>query len=298
LTINDVITAQCICLGEDATGSCDDGIQNGGEEGIDCGGSCAPCPPPIARCGRITFYVDPLAPVYDGPGTNNIWWIPSEDLDAGSFSAFLFPEITVRRYQADITFDWTTEGACIDVLTNGVINTSDKGTVYRDCLPVRNADFNVSRFYQLRVLDPFGTSQCYGTVRVIPGSPGYAAAIHLVIPADEQLPDQQNMWVEGDPPYLEPNPVNPEMSLRNLNVLPNPGTDLMNISWESRSVEPVDVRIFNSNGILSFSGSYEAAPGDNHVLIDMSGLDAGTYIIQIIHNRNEGRFARWVKIRK
>lgn len=39
--------------------TCDDGIQNGDEEGIDCGGSfCAPCPPPPPGPVYIRFSVD------------------------------------------------------------------------------------------------------------------------------------------------------------------------------------------------------------------------------------------------
>jgi parallel beta-helix repeat protein len=39
-------------------GTCDDGIQNGNEEGIDCGGRCEPCPAPL---------LPPPAPVIEAP---------------------------------------------------------------------------------------------------------------------------------------------------------------------------------------------------------------------------------------
>ena len=43
--------ATTLCLGDVVPPTCDDGIQNGDETGVDCGGSnCDPCPPPAPTC--------------------------------------------------------------------------------------------------------------------------------------------------------------------------------------------------------------------------------------------------------
>lgn len=71
-TSNDVIDADCNCVGAVAA-TCSDGEQNGNETGVDCGGpDCAPCP-----CDHPDF--DALMAFYDatgGPGwDDNTGWV-------------------------------------------------------------------------------------------------------------------------------------------------------------------------------------------------------------------------------
>lgn len=253
--------------------TCDDGVQNGDEAGVDCGGSCPPCGPPDAHCGVITVYVNPASPVYDGPGANNIWWIPVEDLDAGSTSAYMSPDLDVRRHLSTLTFDWTTAGACIDFTPNGgSLNTSDKGTAYKDCLPVRNADFNVWKLYQLRITDPSGSDQCIGTVKVVPQSPALASApiIHYYIPYEERMM-QDGLEYDDESPL----PVSEFM------ISPNPGSQDLNVTWSSGIEENVDLAITDISGNVLVEQSIPSLRGLNMTSFDMSRYLPGVYVVYI-----------------
>lgn len=127
------------------------------------------CQAPEAVCGVMYVSVNPLLPDRDGPGSQDVWLIDASELDAGSISNGS-PTIQVARHLSTITFDWTTNGACVDILANGVYNNPDKGTPYRNCYPVTTSDFNKHKLYKLRIQDEFGVDECYGTIKVIPVS--------------------------------------------------------------------------------------------------------------------------------
>ncbi|MBK8699747.1 MAG: T9SS type A sorting domain-containing protein [Saprospiraceae bacterium] len=154
--------------------TCNDGILNGDEIAIDCGGSkCGPCPPPSAACGNIIdVYANAGNLAFNGPGTADVYLISAAQLDGGTqsndpngFTA------QVRRKSTNVAFNWTNQGACIDATPNGIYNNNDKGLVYRNCLPVTPADFNLVRNFEMTVTDQFGSSFCSGRYKVIFGYP-------------------------------------------------------------------------------------------------------------------------------
>ncbi len=51
VSINTAVTLTIVPAGVEIPASCDDGVQNGDETGVDCGGSCPECPPPPPACG-------------------------------------------------------------------------------------------------------------------------------------------------------------------------------------------------------------------------------------------------------
>lgn len=277
------------------TPDCFDGIKNGDELGIDCGGSCAPCSPPDAVCGVITVYVDPNNPVYDGFGSNNIWWIPAEDLDAGSSSDAPSPYLNVRRHLSNITFDWTIAGACMDATPNGgALSNADKGIVYRTCLPVRNADFNVNRIYQLQISDPFGTDVCYGTVKVKTATPTLSApSIHYVIPAaeEEMIVDYYMQSVDQD---FQPDVLS-YTGVSDFIVYPNPGGDLLQMSWDAQEDEQTNVLVTDMAGHHIFSNDYDVLKGQNTVMIDMSSHPSGLFMVHVKSGTMQ-EMRKWMRI--
>lgn len=160
--------------------TCSDGIKNGDEVNIDCGGSnpnCPTCPPPTAVCGNIvTVYTGGGSPVYNGPGASDVWNIPAVAFDAGSVVYGTLSNRQVKRKFTNIAFNWSTDGSCIDATPNGVYNNNDKGLVYRNCLPVAPADFGKIRNFDMTISDQFGTSTCEGRYIVINSAPPSGSA--------------------------------------------------------------------------------------------------------------------------
>ena len=291
-TENDMIDSNCECHGT-ISASCDDGIMNGDEEGIDCGGTnCAPCSAPDAVCGLITIYVDPNNPDFDGPSTNNIWLIPSGNLDAGSTSDAVDPVIKVKRYLSNLTFDWTTNGACIDLSPNGgTLSGADKGIIYRDCLPVRNADFNVWKMYQLSISDGFGSDVCVGTFKVKPQIPVYAAnSIHFVIPADNEE-EYISFNKHGE---VSTQNLFEHVQLPEIVVYPNPGNGQFRIQFLSFKDETVNIMISDIDGRLVHKNSYEVLKGENLIVFDLSERNDGIYILRLTSDSWQTT-TKWIK---
>jgi hypothetical protein len=279
-TINDVITSGCVCIGT-PTGpnTCTDGIQNGNETGIDCGGSCPPCQAPDALCGIVTVYVNPDSPAYNGPSINDVWWSPAENFDAGSTASSSSPSITVRRFQSNIPFNWTTNGACIDATPNAVTNSADHGTVYRSCLPVATFDFNKWKVYQLRISDAFGFNECYGKFRVLTQTTMLSTPIlHFAFTdSDGSLPEHtlnaEHSEEEGGH-YSTP-------EIEDLSLAPNPGMAFMTIRWNSSIEMPVVVKIYSASGAEILKETIDALRGENQVFIDMEDNMDGIYFVQV-----------------
>ncbi|HLF65605.1 MAG TPA: T9SS type A sorting domain-containing protein [Saprospiraceae bacterium] len=269
--------------------TCDDGILNGNEEGIDCGGpDCVPCAPPEAVCGVITVYVNQYDPDYDGPGSQNIWLIDGMDLDAGSSSHSLSPNIDVKRYLSNIGFDWTTNGACVDMTPNGgSLSNMDRGIVYRDCLPATPGNFNVWKLYKLRIADEFGSDECTGTVKVKQEPVLVAPVIHFVIPKTDEylsLEKKHEVNVLGDP----------ESALTDLVVLPNPGRDALQVNWMSVTKGDAEIRVIDISGRTVLSQQIEVLPGENTVVFDMTMQPAGVYAI-LVKTVTEVMSVKWIK---
>jgi hypothetical protein len=284
-TINDVITSECACVGEEV--NCEDGIQNGEEQGIDCGGPfCQPCTAPDAECSTIIVHVNPSAPVYNGPGNQDVWWIEAMDLDGGSFSFSESPEFEVKRYLSNITFDWTTNGACIDVTKNTVVNNPDKGTVWKSCLPVIPGDFNKYKFYKLRILDEFGEDECSGLVKVIPDLIGGLSSPDVVHIVQTGLTEPQVATMSEDLPIT--------IEETEFILAPNPGKDILRISWTG-SGEDLTIRVFDASGKFITEQELQSIAGANELLVDMSDRPYGVYLVSIRSGVSVKTFM-WVKV--
>ncbi len=116
--------------------SCNDGVQNGDETGIDCGGSfCAPCPDPIAGCtDEAAHNYNPDATEDDGSCetcSDGILNGDETDIDCGGSlcAACAVPGCTdesAHNYNPDATED---DGSC-ETCSDGILNGDETGV---DC---------------------------------------------------------------------------------------------------------------------------------------------------------------------
>jgi hypothetical protein len=237
-------------------------------------------------------HVNPSSPDRNGPGSQDIWLIDAEDLDAGSTSYSVSPSIEVKRYLSNITFDWTTNGACIDLTPNGgALSNADKGLVYRDCYPATPGNFNVHKLYKLKISDEFGMDECSGTVKVIPDLIGEALAgpiIHFVIPnngeyisidknADDLAGEEANETI--DHPFM---------------VLPNPGKEQMQVYWTAPVNESASIRIVDLAGRTIVAQDFDVIRGENTVVFDMGMYPSGVYAV-VMQTATSISTVKWIK---
>ncbi|MBK8699746.1 MAG: HYR domain-containing protein [Saprospiraceae bacterium] len=189
-----------------------------------------PCIPPVIVCGNIiNVYANPGNLIFNGPGTADVYLIPAVELDGGTVS--LLPGTLTRQVKRTLTnvaFNWTTNGACVDATPNGVYNNNDKGIVYKNCLPVTPADFNVVRNFDMSATDFFGTSTCSGRYRVIFGyPPGGTQTVN----SEETEAYTRTLDEETD-----------------FQVFPNPGTNQVFISTTMKEGEVYSLSILDAFG--------------------------------------------------
>ncbi|MBX2871745.1 MAG: T9SS type A sorting domain-containing protein, partial [Saprospiraceae bacterium] len=268
-TNNDTIGADCICRGE-VIDSCADGLQNNGEEGIDCGGNCDACQEPVAVCGFKEIFLDLNTPDFDGPGDNDIWLIPVAELDFGSLSSSDDPLFAVRRWRDYIDFDWTKRGACIDFEPNSKVTSADKGLVWRECLPIKRSDFGNVLDYRYRVADEFGSDQCRGEILISPIVPESSATNLQINHSSIQ-----------------------ESGLANLQLFPNPGSERMQLELKGMDIDQqIEVEILDINGREVQRFTFR---GENKLEVDMRGSAAGVYWVSV-HWKGGLLQRKWVKV--
>ena len=249
---------------------CKDGIINGDETGYDCGGSlCDPCPPPVAVCGNIvTVYATPGNLIYNGPGSSDVYLIPASALDAGSTSsAGGGGALNVKRTLTNVAFNWTTNGACIDAIPNGVYNNNDKGLVYRTCLPVTPADFNKIRNFDMQITDMFGSSMCSGRYKVVYSGGTNPINLDGLEALTRSLDDE------------------------NFSVYPNPGSDQVYIEIAMDTEVKYNLSIYDTFGKLVTSMIIESSLSS----IDTQNFMPGTYTI-MLKGGDEIKTTKWIKI--
>jgi hypothetical protein len=291
-----------ICDAEDACpddptntcndGTCEDGIKNGDEEGVDCGGSCPDdCDPPVAVCGVITLYELQCCPDHNGPTNKDVWFIDALDLDAGSTSDDNDPVITAKRYLSNITFDWTMAGCPAVGPFGGPLTNEDKGLTYEECYPAIPSNFNVNKLYKLRINDDFGSDECAGTVKLLNAPAAYAVpTVHLVLPStNAYLSIDKTEVVYGNIPAVTSNPLVNELIL-----VPNPGSNTLQVNWTAVEDGTVAIRIADMSGRIAVAQEFDVLAGENKVVFDMSSKASGVYVVYV-QTGTELLTEKWVK---
>ena len=90
--------------------------------------------PPVAACDEHTIVSLTLG------GRDGLTKVDASVFDNGSYDACGPVTFRARRMDFCIDFDWTTEGAGMDEIPNGIVNSRDHGTVHRPLVPFSCCD--------------------------------------------------------------------------------------------------------------------------------------------------------------
>lgn len=300
-----ILCAPCIVYGctdpdadnynEDATVSdgsciyCHNGILDPGEFTVDCGGVCDDdCPEsPYVPCADVILYVDPNLPDHEGV---------TDALDIYLQEAIFFLEglthegpyviAQVQRKSDYLNFDWTSNGACMDGIPDGKKKDADKGKIYRECLPLERDDIQGGeRLYKLYVWDFYGSAECTGRYWV-----------DTLTYANYAIPEIQTAIAEdSDPPSpaMITNRTADEQH-PGLQAVPNPGKDIVMVSWHTDSQEPVRLVISDMSGRVLSDHALTSLEGTNQLQMDMSRFNTGLYIITL-QKQNALETFKWIK---
>lgn len=69
-----------------------------------------------------------------------------------------------------------------------------------------------------------------------------------------------------------------------MNVFPNPTNDKLNLAWTGTTKEPVNIQIFNTNGMPVYQQEATNSKGLVQVQLDLSSLASGNYFLRISSN--------------
>jgi len=118
--------------------------------------------PPIPVCDEHTIVSLTLG------GQDGLTKVDASVFDDGSYDACSPVTFRARRMDSCIDFDWTTEGAGVDEIPNGEINSQDWGTVLRSKVPFSCCDAGAGPIMiLLEVTDASGnTNSCMVEVEV------------------------------------------------------------------------------------------------------------------------------------
>lgn len=83
--------------------------------------------PPIAICDHHTI----VSLTEDMSAPYGLTEVPASAFDDGSYDYCGQVTLDVRRMESCINFDWTTNGAGIDATPNGIVNSQDRGLIFR-----------------------------------------------------------------------------------------------------------------------------------------------------------------------
>ena len=82
-------------------------------------------------------------------------------------------------------------------------------------------------------------------------------------------------------PFATLGPKEALVELGNIEIYPNPATDVLVMSYSTTTDEEIQVRMLDMLGRTTLQQNVEVFEGTNPVSFDVSQLQAGTYIIEI-----------------
>ncbi len=284
------------CLGGPPPPTCDDGIQNGDEEGVDCGGSnCDPCNSGglilgsyfetgwdgwqdggsdcYRYSGSRSWEGNYSIRIRDNSGTRSAMTSPSLDLTGNSSVDVQFYFYAWSMENGEDFWLRYNDGSGWTTVASWARGTSfDNNTFYTATVTLTAAQYNLVSNGQFRFqCDASANSDhIYIDEVTVTGS-----GSSLIDPNAPIMTIEETYRDRG----LEPASNNAIISQSDLSVYPNPAKDVLNINTE---------KVIESVQIMSISGQLmRSIQGDsNYEEINISDLQAGMYILLV---QSEGK---------
>jgi hypothetical protein len=278
------------CLGGPPAPTCTDGIQNGDETGVDCGGSnCSPCD--TGGCTYVTINsnsFDSNWGIWRDGGTDCARVNSAANAYSGNYSIRLrdntstsvmsttsqnlsnYDEITVSFKFKTISFE-NGEDFWVQLSTNGGSTYVTKATY------AAGTSFSNGTYYQvdLVIAGPFTTNT------------------RVRLRADASADDDQlyidDMVITGClngartvEPALQPILISDLEPVSALNLFPNPTDNLINVNYVLAESGQVDMVVTDIQGRLIDRRTMVQSEGQQNIGYDVSTLEPGTYLITLI----------------
>jgi len=282
------------CLGNNVQPSCNDGVQNGSETGIDCGGSN--CPPCVNRCDYVVLNTNNFESgwgIWNDGGADcwrsnsfsafaNSGWFCVQMRDNSNTSSMttyqldlsVYDEIAIDFAFATKSMDNTGEDFWFQISFNNgsTFNTIEEWNLNDEFL-------NLTRYYdQVIIPGPFSTQtkfrfRCdassdndwvYIDDVVVSGCVNSSRNIETPELVFEELPSLP------DESLLQP-------VLQDLTIYPIPSNDLLYVNIHSKTDEQIEICVVDMKGCKMLVKKYRKKPGAGKTIIETSGLLPGVY---------------------
>jgi hypothetical protein len=292
------------CVGGASGPTCDDGIQNGDETGVDCGGSCAPC----GGGGCTTVLLDEESfesgfGIWNDGGSDcarvssatyaNTGTVSVRLRDNTSSSVMTTNDLALANYQ-EVTIDFSYiansmesgEDFWLQASTNGGASYQTlvtwasgadfaNGTRYNESIVITGTFTNTTRF-RFRCDASSNADEVYIDDVVISGC---ASATRQAAPPTENTGD---FTVAGK--------AN-EFAVEDVNIAPNPTRDILTITYSlAQPQSRVLAQLTDLTGRVVMQQQWPTAAGTHRQLLDLDGEAAGVYLLRVITAEGQQTF--------
>ena len=287
------------CLGGGSGPTCDDGIQNGNETGIDCGGP--DCPPCNTGCSYQTInnqnfdsgwgiwndggsdcrrHINDSAYAYSGNYCVRI-------RDNTGSSVMTTDNLNLNGF-SEVTIDFTYIAASMENGEDFWLQASvNGGASYQTLISwARGTDFvNNSREFESVIITGTFTSNTRFRFRCDASANNDRIYIDDVFisgcsnSGSRDSDETQELISLNDNAYVP--------KIEDVHIYPNPASDILNVAIKSKADENLQLLIIDANGQLVQKQSISSLTGTNKTPVDISLLESGIYMLKIISEKEQ-----------
>ncbi len=274
--------------------TCNDGVQNGNETGVDCGGpDCAACPPTGCTDEQIDFNdFESGWGIWNDGGSDCARFSSSYSYnsarsarlrDNSSTSKMTTDDLNLSGYD-DITVDFTYIAVSMDNSNEDFwlqISTNG-GTSYSTVEEWNRGDEfenGVREFDAVNIQGPFSTNT---RIRFRCDASGNQDWVYI----DDVLITgcySGNFAPNDDMPELRETEEEPTLvEISELTLFPNPANDYLNVDYVTTDLAQTQLSVIDINGKVVHQQVLNENTGLQRVQIDLSRLSAGFYFVQLV----------------
>ena len=286
------------CLGGGPAATCNDGIQNQGETGVDCGGPCTPCGGG-GSCTQVNVNFESFESgwgIWNDGGSDcaRINYAPYATTgsmsirirdNSGAASSMTTDNMSLNGFEeVQIDFNYYPVGmeSGEDFFLEGSLDGGSSWTIVGTW--ARPADFqnNSSYFESVVVTGDFNNTtqwrfRCDASAN---NDRIYIDDVNISGCANANREIEPGEIV-GDIVEIESVLVDDELSISEMQVYPNPTTDLLNVDYQLSADSEIILVIHDVNGKVISNEIHRATKGQQKLKVDASEYDAGFYFISL-----------------